>query len=191
LQPIFFVPMVGQAEDERAVPAEPREPTLVNGDFKDAPKGLPAVWYYVRQAKVEDTDGAPGEKCLTFHNETPGRGAQALQAVGVDGRRTQEIEIAVEARGEHLQPGTLAEQTPGLFVVFFNANRQPVGKKGIGPWTGSFAWTKSRERIRVPAAARLASVEVGLWGATGQLSVTAVELKVIDKSPKRGVSPAN
>jgi protein-L-isoaspartate(D-aspartate) O-methyltransferase len=190
LQPIFFVPMVGQAEDERSQPAEPREPTLVNGDFKDASNGVPAVWYYVRQAKIEETGGAPGEKCLTFHNETPGRGAQALQAVGVDGRRTHEIEVAISARGEQLQPGTLPDQNPGLCVVFFNANRQPIGKKGIGPWTGTFNWTKSRERIKVPASARLASVEIGLWGGTGQLSVTDVHLEAVAASPKRGTSSA-
>ncbi len=51
LQPTFFVPMMGRAEEERAVPAEPGKPVLVNGDFQDAPDGQPAGWYYVRQGE--------------------------------------------------------------------------------------------------------------------------------------------
>ena len=88
LQPTFFVPMMGRAEEERVVPADAGKPVLVNGDFKNAPDGQPAGWYYVRQGKVEAGGRTPGGKCLTFQNATPGRAAQALQAVGVDGRRT-------------------------------------------------------------------------------------------------------
>ena len=34
LQPTFFVPMMGRAEDERVVQTDAGEPVLVNGDFK-------------------------------------------------------------------------------------------------------------------------------------------------------------
>ena len=183
LQPTFFVPMMGQAEGERAAPADPGAPALVNGDFKDAPEGQPAVWYYVRQAKVEADGRSPEGKCLTFRNDTPGRAAQALQAVGVDGRQTRQIEISLRVRGVNVQQGLLPEQRPGLFVVFFNANRQPVLKQRIGPWSGTFAWIENRQRIKVPATARLASVEVGLWGGTGQVSVGDVALKVVAAKP--------
>jgi protein-L-isoaspartate(D-aspartate) O-methyltransferase len=67
-------------------------------------------------------------------------------------------------------------------IAFFNANRRPVGRQRIGPWSGSFEWTQSRLKIKVPTSARLASVEVGLWGATGQISVADVTLKVIASS---------
>ena len=85
LQPTFFVPMVGRAEDERETPAEPAEPVLVNGDFSRVLGDQPIGWYYVRQGKVEAAGPKPGDACLTFRNETPGRSAQALQAVGIDG----------------------------------------------------------------------------------------------------------
>ena len=179
LQPTFFVPMMGRAEEERVLPADPGKPVLVNGDFQNAPDGQPAGWYYVRQAKVESNGRTEGGKCLTFHNDTPGRGAQALQAVGVDGRRTREIEISLWVRGQRVQPGSAPEQHPSLVVFFFNANREPVSKQGIGPWSGSFDWTEKHLRMKVPAATRLASVEVGLWGGTGQVSVSDVALKVI------------
>jgi protein-L-isoaspartate(D-aspartate) O-methyltransferase len=184
LQPTFFVPMMGQAEGERAVPAAPSAPALVNGDFKNATDGKPdAAWYYVRQAKVEASGRKPDDMCLTFKNETPGRAAQALQAVGVDGRQTSQIEISLWVRGQQVQPGSSPEQRPGLFVVFFNANRQPVAKQGTKSWSGTFDWVENRLRIKVPPTARLASVEVGLWGGTGQVSVGDVALKVIAAKP--------
>ena len=184
LQPTFFVPMMGRAEQERVAPADPGEPVLVNGDFKNAPDGQPAGWYYVRQALVESGGRTPGGSCLAFRNDTPGRAAQALQAVGVDGRHTHQIEISVWVRGVQVHPGALPDQHPGLVVVFFNANRQPVAKHAIGPWSGTFEWVERHLRITVPASARLASVEVGLWGGTGQISVSDVAMKVIASTSK-------
>jgi protein-L-isoaspartate(D-aspartate) O-methyltransferase len=183
LQPTFFVPMMGRAEGERAVPADTGEPVLVNGDFKNAPGAQPAGWYYVRQAKVEPDGRTPGGNCLSFQNDAPGRAAQALQAVGVDGRQTHQIEISVSVRGRQVQPGSLPEQRPGLLVAFFNANRQPISRQGIGPWSGTFDWVEKHLRIKVPLSARLASVEVGLWGGTGQVSVSDVALKVVAAKP--------
>ncbi len=184
LRPTFFVPMMGQAEEERDVPDKPGEPVLVNGDFEKAADGLPnAGWYYVRQAKIEAGGRKPDGKCLTFRNDTPGRAAQALQAVGVDGRHTSRIEISLWVRGKQVRPGLSPEQRPGLYVVFFNANRQPVAKQGTKSWSGTFDWVENQLRITVPASARLASVEVGLWGGTGQVSVGEVTLKVIAAKP--------
>lgn len=179
LQPTFFVPMVGQAEDERTKPAEPGELAIVNGDFQGVSGDQPVAWYYVRQGRVEASGRSPGGKCLTFRNETSGRAAQALQAVGVDGRKVQEIEISLWVRGRALQAGTPPHQRPGMTVVCFNANRHPVLNQGMGPWSGTFDWVKKSLRIKVPAAARLASIDIGLWGGTGQLSVSDVTLRVI------------
>jgi protein-L-isoaspartate(D-aspartate) O-methyltransferase len=179
LQPTFFVPMTGRAEGDRVVQADAGEPVLANGDFKHVAGDQPVGWYYVRQGKVETIGGTPGGNCLSLRNDAPGRAAQALQAVGVDGRRTQEIEISLRIRGQNVQPGSLPEQRPSLMVAFFNANRQPVSRYRIGPWSGSFDWVEKHLRIKVPVSARLASVEVGLWGGTGQISVAEVALKVI------------
>ncbi len=66
LQPTFFVPMMGRAEGERAVPADAGKPVLVNGDFQDAPGGQPAGWYYVRQGKVEHSRPDAGRQVPFF-----------------------------------------------------------------------------------------------------------------------------
>jgi protein-L-isoaspartate(D-aspartate) O-methyltransferase len=190
LQPTFFVPMMGRAEGERIVRTDAGEPTLANGDFKDVSGDQPVGWYYVRQGKVETADGTPSGRCLSFHNDAPGRAAQALQAVGVDGRRTQEIEMSLRVRGRNVRGGSLPEQQPSLMIAFFNANRQPVGRHRIGPWSGSFDWVEKHLRIKVPVAARLASVEVGLWGGTGQISVADVALKVL-ASKRPAAAPAD
>ncbi len=189
LQPTFFVPMMGRAEGERVVKPDAREPVLVNGNFKDVSGDQPVGWYYVRQSKVDTAGRKPGENCLTFRNDAPGRPALALQAVGIDGRTAQQIEISLWVRGQNVRPGSLPEQEPSLMVAFFSANRQPVGRRKIGPWSGSFDWTEDHLRIRVPPSARLASVEVGLWGATGQISVAELMLKVT--APKNPPSAAD
>ncbi len=183
LQPTFFVPMMGRAEEERDVPADPGDPVLVNGDFQKAPDGQPAGWYYVRQAKIEASGRTADGRCLTFQNTTPGRPAQALQAVGIDGRRAREIEISLWVRGERLQAGSQPGQHPGLVIVFFNTNREAIFREGIGPWSGTFDWAEKRLRMKVPTTARLASVEIGLWGATGKVSVGPVGLKVVASQP--------
>jgi len=180
LQPTFFVPMVGRAEDAREVRPDPERPKRVNGDFHDVADDRPVGWYYVRQGKVETDATAPGGRCLTFQNDAPGRSAQALQAVGIDGRHVREIEIAVQARGDDVRPGALPEQRPALSIAFFGPNRQPVGRQEIGAWRGTFDWTEHRKRVKVPASARLASVEVGLWGGTGRVSVAEITLDVLD-----------
>jgi protein-L-isoaspartate(D-aspartate) O-methyltransferase len=187
LQPTFFVPMMGQAEGERVAQPEAGEPLLVNGDFKDvASTDQPAGWYYVRQGKVETAGCTAGGNCLTFHNDTPGRDAGALQAIGIDGRLTQEIEISLWVRGQKVQAGSLPEQHPSFMIAFFSANRQPISRAEIGPWSGSFEWVEKHQRIKVPASARLASVEVGLWGGTGQISVADVSMKVIGSKRPSG-----
>jgi protein-L-isoaspartate(D-aspartate) O-methyltransferase len=179
LQPTFFVPMMGRAEGERAAPADSGEPVLVNGDFRKATDGQPDGWYYVRQGKVEADGRKPGSNCLTFQNDTPGRAAQALQAVGVDGRQVHEIELSLWVRGRQVKPGLLPEHRPGLIIVFFNTNREAGLRQSIGPWSGTFDWAEKHLRVKVPTTARLASVEVGLGGGTGQISVADVALKVV------------
>jgi protein-L-isoaspartate(D-aspartate) O-methyltransferase len=186
LQPTFFVPMMGRAEEEREVLDDPAEPKLINGDFRKATKDLPDGWYYVRQGKVESGGRTSGANCLTLHNETPGRSAQALQAVGVDGRHVREVEISLWVRGQDVQAGSLPQQRPGLTVVFFNAKREAVLSQGIGPWSGTFDWAKRSLRVKVPPTARLASIDIGLWGGTGDVSVSDVALNVVALKARSG-----
>ena len=181
LRPTFFVPMVGRAEQERTVQPDPLKPALINGDFETTLGDKPAGWYYVRQGELEASGREPGNMCLTFRNNTPGRSAQALQAVGVDGRKTRAVDLSFRVRGKGVQRGPSPGQGPDLVVVFFNSERHPVHKQGAGPWTGTFGWVEKRLRINVPRTVRFASVEVGLWGGTGELSVDDVSLSVIPR----------
>jgi hypothetical protein len=183
LQPTFFVPMMGQAEAERDVLPQGGAPKLLNGDFSRTERGLPVGWYYVRQGRVEPSGRAPEENCLSLQNRTPGRAAMAIQAFGVDGRETQVVEISAWVRGRSVRPGQLPGQRPSLAVSFFNSDRETVQRQGIGPWSGTFSWVHQQQRIRIPAATRLASVEFGLWGGTGEISIAQVELKVVAENP--------
>ena len=190
LQPTFFVPMMGRAEGERVVKANSGEPVLINGDFKNVSGDQPVGWYYLRQAKVETAGRTPQSACLSFRNDSPGRASQAFQAVGIDGRWIQEIGLSSWFRGKDVQPGSLPEQQPSLAILFFSANRKPIGRYAIGPLSGTFDWVKKSRRIKVPAAARLASLEVGLWGATGCMSVSEVAIKVIASKRPSGDADA-
>jgi protein-L-isoaspartate(D-aspartate) O-methyltransferase len=189
LRPTFFVPMMGQAEAEREVPADAGEPTLLNGDFKLVEDEKPVGWYYVRQGRVGSSGRTDGGNCLTLQNNTPGRTAMALQPLGIDGRKVQQIEISAWVRAQNVRTGRFPGQYPGLAVVFFNSDREVIHRRGIGPWSGSFSWRRQAERIRVPAAARLASVDIGLWGGIGEVSVTDVELKVTATRTQSGSRP--
>ncbi|NLS95963.1 MAG: protein-L-isoaspartate(D-aspartate) O-methyltransferase [Planctomycetaceae bacterium] len=179
LRPTFFVPMMGQAEEERDVLPDADQPVLLNGNFERAEQGLPFGWYYVRQGQVGPSGRAEGGNCLTLRNSTPGRAATALQAVGVDGREIEELEISAWVRALDAKSGPYQGQRPALTVVLFNSDREAIDIQGIGPWLGTFPWTQQRQRIKVPAAARLGSVDISLWGGTGEISVTEVELKVL------------
>ncbi len=180
LDPTLFVPMTGQAEVEREVQADPDRPVVVNGDFEEASGKQPVGWYYMRQASIENDPGK-GHRYLALQNSEPGRTAMAIQAVGIDGRHAREVEVSLRVSGQQLASGPEVSQRPGFIIMFFDENRDPAGKFGIGPWQGSFHWTDQQLHIKVPRNARFASFELGLWGGTGKLSVDQVRLKVLDQ----------
>ncbi len=189
LQPTFFVPMMGQAEKERKVLAEGSEPELLNGDFQRVERGQPTGWYYLRQGRVGASGRAEGDKCLTLRNGTPGRAAMALQPLGIDGRSVREIEVSAWVRGRAIRSGAFAGQRPALAVVLFNSDRESIHAQGIGPWFGTFPWIQQRQRIKVPASTRFASVDINLWGALGEISVTEVAVKVLATRRVDGSGP--
>jgi protein-L-isoaspartate(D-aspartate) O-methyltransferase len=178
LKPTLFVPMTGQAEDLRSVQPDPAKPAIQNGDFEET-AGDPAelaAWHYQRQLEVLTNDGAPsGKKYIRFHNDTPGRGAQALQGLAVDGRQVKALAVSLWVRGESVRPGPSLE-LPMLAIGFFDENRAAVGEGVVGPWRGTFAWKRQSATIKVPPKAREAVVRIGLLGATGEISFDAVTL---------------
>lgn len=179
LLPILFVPMTGTAEEQRKVQPNPLAPTIGNGDFEevrgDPPQ--PIGWHYQRQLELVTAADAPsGKNYLIFHNAEPGRGSQALQAFGVDGRKVKALDISVQVRARNIRPGLFSEHLPVLGVTFYDENRGQIAEKTLGPWLGTFAWRVEKKQIEVPSRAREAIMRIGLFGSVGELSVDDIRL---------------
>ncbi len=194
--PTLFVPMTGAAEEGRAVRPDPLHPSIANGGFEellaadettldDASKTLvgdaaikATGWHYQRQLKLEESATAPeGKHFATFSNTEPGRPAQALQGMAVDGRKVPSLDVSLWVKGENIRPGSQSFKQATLGITFYDDNRAETGFRYLRPWQGSFDWTLVNERVRVPTKAREAVIRVGLHGATGELSVDAIRVQ--------------
>ena len=182
IEPTYFVPMTGRAEELRQKKDGSGLPELVNASFESsAEDGTPTGWYYARQVKaVEDRAAPDGQRVLVFSNDTPGRNSQILQSVAMDGRQMQSVEISLWTKTEQVRPGTAASQLPRLEIVFFDEHRNQISSTEVGPWRGTSPWGRKRLRVEVPNKARVAGLAVGLFGATGQLSIDNLRMEVID-----------
>jgi protein-L-isoaspartate(D-aspartate) O-methyltransferase len=179
LETTFFVPMTGQAEQLRELKDGSGIPQVANSGFEEtSSEGLLFPWYYVRQAEAVEIPQAPeGARVITFRNETPGRGAQALQAIAMDGRRVEEIEVSLWVATEGLRRGGSRDESPRLELTFFNELRVPQGVQSLGPWFGANAWREHRARFKVPPTARLAVLAIGMFGSVGEFSVDNVKVQ--------------
>ncbi len=180
LQPTFFVPMTGRAEESRVRKNNEDIPQLLNTSFEltDEEDQLLA-WYYVRQGRiVSDQEAMDGERFLEFSNAEPGRGAQALQAVGVNGREIAAIDLSLWIRASKVRPGRSPRELPRVNVSFFDDKQAPCGSQSAGPWYGTISWVKKQATIQVPPKAKLAVIAVGMFGATGEFAIDSVDVKV-------------
>ncbi|MCA9142895.1 MAG: protein-L-isoaspartate(D-aspartate) O-methyltransferase [Planctomycetales bacterium] len=183
LQPTFFVPMTGRAEETRVRKNDDGVPRLLNASFEDTDDEDQLLgWYYVRQAKiVSDQEAMHGERFLAFSNEEAGRGAQALQAVGLDGREIATINLSLWIQATTVRPGRSTKELPRVNVSFFDEKQAPCGAQSVGPWYGTITWVKKQAVIQVPPKAKLAVVAVGMFGAVGEFAVDSVELTIGQK----------
>jgi protein-L-isoaspartate(D-aspartate) O-methyltransferase len=184
LRPTLFVPMTGQAEDARRVLPDPARPAIANGDFEETvgDSASPAGWHYQRQLTlVTDGDAPSGKNYVKFSNSQPGLGCRALQGLGVDGREVDYLRVSLQVRAEGVRPGQQLNQLPALVFTFYDENRAVLGEEGIGPWRGSFPWETRTGRLRVPTKAREAIVRIGLFGATGELSIDDIRVERWDE----------
>ena len=180
MRPTLFVPMTGRAEESRQVLPDPANPRLHNGDFEEIldETGQPAGWHYQRQLELVSGEGVPsGEHYITFSNSEPGRGAQALQGMAVDGRKVRQLQVSLYVRGEEIRPGQSLQQQPTLVVSFFDENRAVAGEGSAGRWLGTFEWRQEKALIPVPPRAREAVVRIGLLGAIGKISFDQIEIQ--------------
>ncbi len=180
LRPTLFVPMTGKAEEGRQVKADPLHPKLNNPSFEEVlPSGEPAGWYYVRQMKVVDAEHAPdGQRIAVFSNDEPGRGCRALQGFAIDGRKIHELEVSCMVKASNVSVGVAPDQLPQFAIIFLDENRAPAGHVAVGPWRGTFGWQKKTGKLKVPATAREAIVNIGLIGGTGEVSYDDIQMKV-------------
>jgi protein-L-isoaspartate(D-aspartate) O-methyltransferase len=182
LRPTLFVPMTGEAESQRAVQPDPKNPQIANGDFEevmDDDEGTPqpAAWHYQRQLTLESGAEVPqGESYATFKNAEAGRGAHALQGFAVDGREVSVLELTYWARANDIRPGSRPDEWPRIIVTFYDDRRAVVGQESTPPFVGSFAWQEKRAQLRVPLRAREAIIRIGLLGALGELSLDDISL---------------
>jgi protein-L-isoaspartate(D-aspartate) O-methyltransferase len=122
---------------------------------------------------------------LVISNTTPGRQAQALQTVGLDGDRVSELEVSFWVRTRDVEAGRTPDQAPRFLVTFFDEDRVPIGQATVGPWSGSTPWTRQHARFKVPRSSRMAVAMIGLLGATGELGFDGLELRAVTKSAFR------
>ncbi|MBL9122067.1 MAG: protein-L-isoaspartate(D-aspartate) O-methyltransferase [Planctomycetaceae bacterium] len=190
LRPTLFVPMTGEAESGRRILPDPLQPGIQNGGFEELAKITDANvlqqekvagWHYQRQLElVEAGQGGAvpreGTRFVTFHNNDRGRNSAALQGFAVDGRQIHELDVSAWIRAENIVPGSLSDQTATLAVMFYDERRGSLGEQQLGTWKGSSEWREHSARVRVPPKAREAIVRVGLFGATGRLSVDDVRI---------------
>ena len=182
LRPTLFVPMTGQAEDNRQVKADPLDPKLVNTGFEEiiGSSREPTGWYYIRQMELITGDSAPGGRhYVTFTNAHPGRGCRALQGFAIDGRQVHELELSCMVRGRDIAVGASPDQLPQYAIIFLDDSRAPIGQPvQIGPWRGTFNWQRKTGRIKVPVQAHEGIVNIGLLGATGEVSYDEVQINL-------------
>jgi len=182
LKPTLFVPMTGTAEDQREVKPDQLHPSLFNGGFEQLTAGEPTGWFYPSQVTVVTATDAPeGKRYVTFSNATPGRACRLLQGFAVDGRKVHEVKLTCMARGKNIHRERETNTEAEVMIVFFDENRAPKGKTFLQPMRDTFDWRRvgEKEVLKVPAAAREAIVYLGLFGATGELSLDDIQLSAV------------
>lgn len=183
LRPTLFVPMTGEAEDNRKVKADPSKPQLINGNFEEEPlaNGHMPGWYYQRGLTWESEESAlNGKHYVTFENDHKGRPTNLLQGVALDGRKVPRISISAAVKTADVKVGLDPTELPAVSVRFFDEQRNLLETQWLGPFRGTQAWKQHEKVLRVPNKAREAIVSIGLFGATGSVSFDKVNLKVAD-----------
>lgn len=179
LRPTLFVPMTGEAEDNRQVQADPTKPKLINGDFEEPPlkSGDVPGWYYQRGLKwVNDTKNSG--HYVEFENDSRGRPTNLLQGLGLDGRHVRRVKLSVQVKYADVRPGVDKTELPAVTIRFYDEKRALLGTQFIGPFQGtSRDWKHESRTFRVPAEAREAIVSIGLFGATGKAAFDKIELE--------------
>ncbi|MEN1678173.1 MAG: protein-L-isoaspartate(D-aspartate) O-methyltransferase [Planctomycetota bacterium] len=175
LRATLFVPMTGEAEENRDKQPDPTRPEIVNGSFESllGKSGLPEGWHYLRRGEVvTDRDEArDGNAYLQFKNDEPGQPCQALQGFPIDGRKVSRLNVSFAVRGKAIRYGQNRQQWPRVVVTFYDERRAAIDNAVVGPFSGDFEWTEWNNTVGVPLKAREAIVRIGMLGAIGELAI--------------------
>jgi protein-L-isoaspartate(D-aspartate) O-methyltransferase len=182
----LFVPMTGASEQARKIKPDPLRPQLNNGNFEldENQDGYPDGWHYLRQLKLATASGALARgQSAVFKNDQPGRGAQALQGLAVDGTAIGGLNVQVSYQLTNAKYGSEPFEKPGLVVHFYDAQRRVVGETQVGPWRETEGWETEQRLLAVPSKAREAIIRIGLHGATGELWVDEISVTGVPRRP--------
>ncbi len=185
LIPVLFVPMTGAAEDERKIKPDPMHPQLVNGDFEtdENNDGMVDHWYYQRQVKLETADVHGGKVAVTLSNAEPGRMAQLVQGMPVDGIRLGTMDASFWAKAKGLRSSREGNERPELSVIFFDDLRRTVAEISVPISTGTYEWQEFRKSFAIPTKAREAIIFMSLQGATGDLTIDDLQIRTQFRKP--------
>lgn len=179
LIPTLFVPMTGKSEDLRQAQPDPLHPRLLNASFEidENKDGLPDSWHYQRLTELMTDNPPDGKVFLRMENDDPGRLAQALQGMAIDGRKIGSVSIALQVRVEKIRPGSESFQKPMFVIHFYDQNRKEIESLVIGPWLRDTDWDTVGGVIPVPKETREAIIRIGLNGATGRLDIDDIKFR--------------
>ncbi len=192
LRPTLFVPMTGEAEENRQRQPDAANPYAVNGNFEIAAKSEGAAlkdyvpgWYYgrqVRRMELTAADGpAPnGTAYVRFSNETPGLSSHLLQGIAIDGRVVKMIRLSGQVRTKDIRKGPDPDAMPMIAISLYDGQRSDLGAFWLGPFRGTRPWRSSSRLIRIPPGTREAILRVGLFGATGTADFDEIAVERID-----------
>ena len=187
LRPTLFVPMTGEAEDNRKVKPDPANPSLVNASFEEGAdeRGFAKGWYYQRQMEVVEGLSPTGKHYVQFENKVPGQHAHVMQGVAIDGRQVPAISFSARISSVNVIQGNGPHDVPVAAITFYNAQRKNLSTTSLGPIVGTTPWTQlTKPQIRVPNATREAIVRIGLFGATGKANFDDVRVSVYSSKEK-------
>lgn len=186
LQPTLFVPMTGEAEDQREVLPDPANPRAKNGSFDEpanALRGIPG-WYYEAQVRLVESDEPDNQgNYALFENKEPGRACRLLQGLAVDGRKVLRLNLSIRIKLDSVRPGPREDMQPMLAITFYDDQRRDLGMSWLGPWRGTTDWHSAQGDFRVPVNAREAILRLGLFGATGSLVCDDVVVTAVRSKP--------
>ena len=192
LRPTLFVPMTGEAEENRQRHPDPANPQVVNGDFETAAAGTQGEledfipgWYYGRQVRRVESSAADGpapqgNAFARFQNETPELSSHLLQGIAIDGRAVSRLRLSGRVRTSGVAKGAGQESLPVIAISFYDELRRDLGTFWIGPFGGTRPWRRTSRLIRVPGQAREAILRIGLFGATGTADFDDVAIERVD-----------